>query len=151
MSGCLHIQLWVELSVVRRVSGETLSGGHCSSWSDLTHDTDPGTVIGFSNHCTSIFTIFGKVASGHSLQNLLYISGCLNTKVLVHKTSSLMGLVSKDPENRQLRILRYIDDRILSTDYMHQPLHLEEHLPPQTIYCHVSQQLARTPLHPGDL
>ena len=62
-----------------------------------------------------------------------------------------MGLVSKDPENRQLRILRYIDDRILSTDYMHQPLHLEEHLPPQTIYCHVSQQLARTPLHPGDL
>ena len=41
--------------------------------------------------------------------------------------------------------------RVQSTDYMHQPLHLEEDLPPQTIYCHVSQQLARTPLHPGDL
>ena len=87
------------------------------------------------------------------------INWCLNKRVDAcpqNLLTLLMGLVRKDPENRHLQILRYIDDkienyRVLTTDYMHQPLHLEEHLPPQTIYCHVSQQLARTPLHPGDL
>ena len=105
------VQLWVELSVVSLVSAETSSGGHCSSWSDPTPDTDPGTVIGFSNLCSSKYIVhrYSQYLEGWPTRlEICYKwvfkneSGGLSTK-----TSSLMGLVCKDPGNLNPEYCRF--------------------------------------------